>query len=694
MRAPDKAENTFAAVLFCTALLFHAWGARAGWTSLNLPGCEFRQAQTAISAFFIQRENNFSLSYPTPVLGKPWSIPLEFPLYQWSVAALSNATGMSLTSAGRAVSLACFYALLPALCLLLARLGLPRSRRLVALSLVLCCPLYIFYARAFLIETMAAMFSAWFLLAYVRAVEERSPGWWLAASLTGVAAGLVKVTTLLLFLMPAFVWTLVWLWQDLGGTSRWRRLATRIWWSGTAVLLPCAAAIWWVQYADGIKALSPAGSFLQSASMAGYNFGFGARWSADIWRQHWVIYMRDLTSVPVLVLGGIIAVVFARRWWALIVALLVFFLLVQVVFPILYAWHEYYYVANTMMLMLALGLALVGLLESRAPRWAAWGLIVLMAGGEAWGYLAHHYPGQKRYSPGGTPLTVALKAVTDPDDVIVIAGNDWSSITPYFAQRRSLMIRRNLETTWDLIHPAFKALAGEPVTALVLHGEQRGNRMLLQIARDYFGLSPQPAFHWDDATVYLHPNLWLDAAAILDKIPGITPAAGSEKEIERFSRREITMDSVLPRTRHRFFRMHPQPWKYYTTFGAGLTELEGQKYYSAHPDTRLWFKAGPGDHRMTIEVMMLPAAYDEKLAWGDRSDGIEVSVTTHEAGTGARRVLTKEINPRNHPEHRGWQRLSVDFNLTETADVELAVTGGPAGSISRDWTFLGDVRIQ
>ncbi|MES1168879.1 MAG: glycosyl transferase, partial [Oleiharenicola lentus] len=162
----SRQENWLLAGVFCAALVFHAWGASVGWNNLNLPGCEFRQTQTAISAHFILQEHNYSLAYPTPVLGKPWSIPMEFPLYQWTVAKLVETTGWTLTQAGRAVSLVCFYLTLPALYLLLRRLGLAWARALMVLGFVLCCPLYIFYARSFLIETMAWMFGAWFLLGY------------------------------------------------------------------------------------------------------------------------------------------------------------------------------------------------------------------------------------------------------------------------------------------------------------------------------------------------------------------------------------------------------------------------------------------------------------------------------------------------------------------------------------------------
>ena len=115
--------------VFLIALTVHCALSAVGWNNNNLPGVEFRQAQTAISAHFIQVENNFSPAYPTPVLGKPWSIPMEFPLYQWSVVVLSNATGLPLIQAARTISLLCLYLSLPAVWLLLRRLQWSRAAR-------------------------------------------------------------------------------------------------------------------------------------------------------------------------------------------------------------------------------------------------------------------------------------------------------------------------------------------------------------------------------------------------------------------------------------------------------------------------------------------------------------------------------------------------------------------------------------
>ncbi len=174
-----------AVALFGTLLAVHGWLLSIGWTNGNLPGQEFRQTQTAISALFVQREQNFSLAYPTPVLGAPWTAPMEFPLYQWTVVKVSDWTGLPLVQAGRAVSAACFYLAVAGLFPLLGALGCTGSRRWLAATFALTCPIYVFYARAFLIETMALAFAVWFLVAFGRWMERRAWPWFVVVSLLG-----------------------------------------------------------------------------------------------------------------------------------------------------------------------------------------------------------------------------------------------------------------------------------------------------------------------------------------------------------------------------------------------------------------------------------------------------------------------------------------------------------------------------
>src|SRR5450759_1816213 len=63
----------------------------------------FRQTQTAISTYWLLHGGNW-LAYETPVLGSPWAIPFEFPLYQWIVALTSSILPISLDNVGRIVS--------------------------------------------------------------------------------------------------------------------------------------------------------------------------------------------------------------------------------------------------------------------------------------------------------------------------------------------------------------------------------------------------------------------------------------------------------------------------------------------------------------------------------------------------------------------------------------------------------------
>src|SRR3569833_806459 len=55
----------------------------------------FRQTQTAISAYWLMQGGDF-FSYLTPLFGAPWTMPLEYPLFQELAAILCRLTGWPL----------------------------------------------------------------------------------------------------------------------------------------------------------------------------------------------------------------------------------------------------------------------------------------------------------------------------------------------------------------------------------------------------------------------------------------------------------------------------------------------------------------------------------------------------------------------------------------------------------------------
>ena len=685
--SPSRTETRFAFAVFAACLAFHFWGVGIGWESKNLPGVEFRQAQTAISALFIKQENNFSLAYPTPVLGKPWSIPMEFPLYQWTVVLVGKLTGLGITKAGRAVSIACFYLMLPALFLLLARWRVAPGRRWFVLALVVTCPLYIFYARAFLIETMVLMFSLWFWVAFERAVAERNR-WWLAVAIVaGTGAGLVKVTTFLLYLIPTALWALQRLWAT-RRDGRWR--GDLVWMAG-GVAVPFAATLWWLHFADAVKEQNPLAHFLVSANLSAFSFGTNAtRFSAEFWLMKGRIVAQQLTWLPAMLGCAVLALFAARARWREISLCIGAFGAALIIFPVLYAFHDYYYVANTVLLIIAMGLVLVALAESARPRWFVALVVLTVTGGQAWRYLDWYYPVQTRISNGGDGLTQPLRLMTRPDEVLVITGQDWNPMTPYYAQRRALMLRAD-----ELLHPsdrlrqALADLGKDKIGALLLADTTEHSFQLNDLLVAY-GLDVHPLFCWHNVTVYLRAERRAESVRTLQEndFYEVTWAPGTEPPADRLAGAWYGVASLLPQQLTIFNTIRPRPVRFFSSFGPALGESHGQTTFGAHPTTRLVFALTAGRHMLRGKAMLPVDAYRADLSSDKATDGVEITLAALGPAE-ARKILYAHIlDPRNSLEDRGEKELKIEFSLQQAGEVELFFGPGPQGRDTRDWISL------
>lgn len=690
-------ENRLTIGLFVVALAFHAWGVSVGWRHINLPGYEFRQTQTAISALFIQQENNFSPAYPTPVLGAPWSVPFEFPLYQWSAVVVSNVTGLTLVEAGRLVSVLCFYLALVAVHGLLRRLGLTVPQRLLVLAFVLTAPLSIYYGRAFLIETMALMFGAWYLYALSEGMTRPCRGWLLLAALAGTGAGLVKVTTFLVWLTPAFGCSLWWLWQA-RTTGTLGRTFARL---AAVHVAPFAAAWGWVRYSDRIKALNPSGAGLTSEKLSGFNLGTGLRFAPQTWAEWWAQITQNVAGPVVLVAAGLLALAAPRRWrWLVALGVLLFFL-AQLAFPVLYARHGYYYMASAVFLLAALGFAVAGLGESpRLPRWLMPVAAAVLLALQARHYCVEFYPFQRTPGDAGG-LASALREITGPDEALVIAGADWSSIIPYYAQRRALMVRSDLPSKPDYLRTAFANMQDQQVAAVVLMGHERDNAPFLEQARQAFDLDPAPVLTWHheslDATVYVARQALPGALDLLRRrtFHEVTALPHAGEAAHPLKERETTYASLLPASRKLFRTISPRPVRFYSTFGPELwtSDQPGQERFAAHPDTKLWFALPAGQHRIRTNLDLPAAAWTDVPA-PDASDGVEIVISALRKD-GVRTVLQhRYLNPRENPADRGRQDVDWTVILPPDNELELSVNAGPSGNGARDWASLGAVTID
>src|SRR2546426_4626680 len=89
--------------IFAVCLIWAAFMATVGWNNGLSDAHGFRQTQTALTSYYLMQGGPF-LKYETPILGAPWSIPFEFPLYQWIVAEIAALFQTPLEQTGRFVS--------------------------------------------------------------------------------------------------------------------------------------------------------------------------------------------------------------------------------------------------------------------------------------------------------------------------------------------------------------------------------------------------------------------------------------------------------------------------------------------------------------------------------------------------------------------------------------------------------------
>ncbi len=345
----------------------------------------------------------------------------------------------------RSITLACFYLTLPALFLLLGRLGIEQTRRLLVLALLLVCPVYIYYSRAFLMDSMTLLGSAWFLYGYIRMMDERRWYWFILASAGGVLSALVKSATLAIWLGPAAAYAGWRLWRDVRKRAGWGEVAQTVFWGLAGVAVPLGLLRLWIDLTDPLKAAHASAWIFTSENLSMGNWGLSdlrGRFSSRLWRvlaDRW----REAVMPPGLLLALLVAgLALLPRVRRPVLALVGIFFWAQLLFPYAYAYQDYYFYSCAVFLVAGLGFLLIGLFDTRLPRWLCWLLLAMPFGAQAVTYVRGYYPLQLVQSAGGFPFTRALRDFLPKESVVIVAGDDWSAIIPYYTQRKALMIRK------------------------------------------------------------------------------------------------------------------------------------------------------------------------------------------------------------------------------------------------------------
>lgn len=690
----ESAPRRLVLGVFLMALVAHLACCLQGWNNLPVDGHEFRQTQTALSIRYLIQDG-LRLDYETPLLGKPWAIPLEFPLYQGAVAVVARTTGMPLVQSGRLVGILAFYLMLPALYLMLGRLGVPRARRLLPLILVLASPLYLFYTRAIMIESTVLCLGAWFLWGFWALLVDGRIGPGIVALGCGALGAMVKLPALAGWLMAAaFLWAhTVWAARAAAKGER-RGLLTR----GVACLLVVfgvvAAGLLWSAHTDALKALNPLAGLLRSDAVARWGMG---PWSLRSSPEFWAEILRITTHsvlVPVGLLSFATLLLPDRSLRLAVGAMVVCALVGPMAFANLYQIHDYYSYSSGIFLLGAVGLLLErGFARPSWIRATSWALLLATTGLGFHSYARIYYPMIPGNAHFDHPLGHALRAITAPSDVIIIYGQDWNPVTPYFAERRALMFPGDTASDIAKEAEAFTHLEQERTTALVVTGPRRLDLDFIRHVTSKFGLAPDPVLEGQGTSVFVRATGRAAAAAALQPlslreytIPAAPPVSALPAETPT-----LVVASLPAADQLLFQGMKPRPRSIQSQFGFGPTFYHDRPVFGAHPTTEIVFTVPAGARRLRAEYGIAPKASEDPT---HATDGVEFTVLLRRADGTSTRIAHHLLRPADRPEDRGIQ--TFDIELPELPNLELILqTGpGPAGNFSYDWAFWGSVSIE
>ena len=456
----------------------------------------FRQCQTAISATYLATDLNplRMLTYETPLMGAPWRIPFEFPIYQWLVAVVHRVIGMPIDQSGRLVAitfhLACFWPLWR----IVRDLGGSFVTWAILAGLFLLAPTYHHWSRSVLIESTALFLSLEFLACYLQWIQTRRPVPLLLACVWAALAVLVKVTT-----FPAFaVAGLGLMAHDAWGTFKRgeprRSILIRLLAAGLPFCVALAALVPWLAVGDAVKMENPLAATTTSKALAAWNYGtLAQRCSWELWGNSILLRaMPEAVGWPGLAL--ILIGLWRLRGDALttLLALIALYFIPWLVFTNLHVVHNYYQCSNAIFLVAALAVVLSEAVV-RLPRAAA---LIALCGvvigclGASRSYLEMEREDLTESPPYRTAMF--LKQVLPDDEIIVVMGVDWSCEVAFYAEKRAIYLPN--WCPYDVVEkfvadPSYLS-GGKTIGAMVIvnpgdyppHWDQRSNELLVAFA--------------------------------------------------------------------------------------------------------------------------------------------------------------------------------------------------------------------
>lgn len=411
------------------------------WDQPILDQYAFRQTQTAISAYWILKGGPW-LAYQTPILGVPWSIPFEFPLYQWFVAILARALPfLTLDQAGRIVSELFFFCCGWPIYRIICRLHPDKTLFYFVVGSLAFSPLYAFWSRSFMMESTVLFFSLWFVAAVAEFLEDQRRLLWVEIAVTATLAICVKVTTFYGFAIAGALLVLAALWSE-RSVINIHILLKKYVVLALAVVTSFVILLLWLHYSDLIKMQNPISMHLTGPALDTWNFGtLKQRLSSDLYDAMFVRAPSEAVGswVIVIVTIALTAALVRGVDLRILASLAILYLLTFFTFTNVQIVHHYYQYANSIFLVSLVSYCLY-LIVQRCPILGT-SAIVLMVTWSLVTFANIYLPDMTR--PGRqlqSELATYVRANTAPNSVFLAFGLAYDSEVPYYAERRAVLL--------------------------------------------------------------------------------------------------------------------------------------------------------------------------------------------------------------------------------------------------------------
>ena len=430
----------------------------------------FRQTQTALTSYWMIRDG-WKLAYETPVVGYPWTIPFEFPIYQALVALISQAGNFPLENVGRLLSsfflLACAW---PAwqIC---ERLHLSKSAFWIFVSLLWSSPFYLFWGRTFMIETAALFFILAATPYFIDLLTDKPASKTVILFIFWTTLGVLQKTNTAIpaMVIMALVVLTFFLTKKPFKLPGWRTITIIF----VSFFVPVLIGYTWSNYTNLVREENIVGQILTSWPLTKWMMGsFKMRFDPQVMKT--IIWDRIILQNA----GGIIgvAILLAGFVWGdsklrkLILICLALFIFPMVVFTNVHYIHDYYQASSILFLLAGLAISISSLIQKSMPKHFLQFMIVVFVLLSNYFWFSAGYgktAGRKIDVSTNYLLSVSdvIRNYTDEQSAIVIFGNDWSSELGYYSERKSFAVMN--EVFAEVWQDPQKYLGGSELGALI-----------------------------------------------------------------------------------------------------------------------------------------------------------------------------------------------------------------------------------